>query len=74
MQSKSQVLVNLRSGDKIVFDVEDQADFFKFRANLSPQYEGSWAHCGDKAIVRIEDVFSAFYFPDGYTLGEEKVE
>lgn len=73
-QSKSQVLVNLKTGDKVVFDVEKIEDFNKFRTdmNLCVRNEIEWIWCGDNAVVRLSDIYNVFYFPEGYSLESEK--
>lgn len=62
MQSKSQVIVNIRTGDQIMFPVVDSDGY---RLVCTDLYSGSrWIEF-DNAIVNKEDIVSVYYLPEG---------
>lgn len=65
MESKSQVLVTLRTGDQLVFDDADKKGFTAISADLRGHAE--WI-CVENAIVCSKDILSVYFFPDGYSV------
>lgn len=69
MQSKSQVLVNMRSGDRVVFDVEGLVGWNRFSDMLSNYKE--WIEIPNKAMLRKSEIISVYYMPEGYAKNSE---
>lgn len=68
MPSKSQILVNLRSGEKIAFDIQDIRDFVKVQNQLFEEdgQFSEWIQVTEKAIIRKFEIVSVYFFPEGY--------
>lgn len=70
MQSKSQILVNLRSGEKVTFDVQDIRDFVKVANQLfeAGQFTpfSEWVQINEKAVLRKDEIIGIYFFAEGY--------
>ena len=71
MQSKSQILVNMRSGEKVAFDIQDIRDFVKVANQLfeeAGQFTtfSEWVQINEKAVIRKDEIIGVYFFPEGY--------
>jgi len=64
MQSNPQVLVNLKSGDRVLYDVDDYDKYKGVCSQLRQGYD--WVEIGENSCVRSEMIASVYYLPEGY--------
>lgn len=64
METKSQVLVNMRSGDRVVFDVDGLEGWTRFSMMMSSNMQ--WMEIPNKAMLRKSEIVSVYYMPEGY--------
>lgn len=69
MENKTQVLVNMRTGDKVLFDVENYDEFKKVCSQL--YQDCPWIEVGKTSFIRTTEIMSIYYLPEGYAKGSD---
>lgn len=64
MQPQIQVLVNMRSGDKVLYDVENYEEYRQVCSQLYGEHP--WVEVGKTSFIRTDEIMSVYYLPEGY--------
>ncbi len=60
-----EILLKLKTGEKIVFGVSDYQDFLKVLDGISGWWN-KWVLITNQAAIRKDTIDSVYYFPEGY--------
>lgn len=63
-EKKPQIYVKFKSGERAVFDIEDESDFRALRCELN--YSADWVFLSPVALVNKNQIDSIFYLQEGY--------
>ncbi len=63
-KATGQALVNMKSGDKIILDVSNQAVFVKLSSLMEQQ--SLWFLWEDRILLNKGDIASVYFLPEGY--------
>lgn len=70
MAADAQLLFNLSTGERLLFDVEDEEDF-KFVVQQLNR-ETDWFEFNGNVLMRKAEIISVYYLPEGFDANNKK--
>lgn len=61
---QKQVLINVRTGNHVIFDVRGHEEFNQLAIDLMSKLD--WMKVGKNAFIRKDEITSIYYLPEGF--------